>query len=103
MKPDGIWISEILGALAEHPKAVLGPDDVLDVRDFVDPNSEKYDYHVLLLEEREFIEVGDLGSTDGRLRYPKRLTWKGAKPLDANPRMSHIKVFGRNLFFSPRR
>lgn len=103
MKPDGIWISEILGTLAEHPRAVLGPDDVLNVRDFVEPNSEKFDYHLLLLEERDFIEVGDIGSTCRRLCYPKRLTWKDVKYSEANPRSSRIKVFGRNLFFEPGR
>ena len=102
MRPDNIWISEILGALADHPRAVLGPDDVLSVRDFVNPNSEKFDYHLLLLEERGFIEVGDMGSADGRLCYPKRLTWEGAQYLEDNPRLGRIKLFGKNLFLEPR-
>ena len=40
MKPDGVRIAEHPGALAEHPKTVLGPDDVLEVRELADPNSE---------------------------------------------------------------
>lgn len=89
MKRDLDLVREILSEIEDHD-----PNRFFVVK--VDGHStDEVAYHVMLLDEADYIEAQSIPTTDGMIWKARRLTWAGHEFLEAardDTRWSHAKV-----------